>query len=246
MYEWAAEGEAALALLTGLTALKLEFCELPFSLSALTGLQSLIWDCDPILNYDEGDALALALPQLQKLTCLGLIGAVVVNPPPAELDCLSGLQRLWIAAHDYWEPCVLPSGPWQSSLRWLATEWTTLTDSVQFLEGAGALEHLHIVAHAEPAQSPERWALSAANMRKPAWDWFKQRLAAHPTLRQLSFERSLRVPLEGALVLEAMSEVEAASGGWLLVRAITTPTQLAALEYAMLCQACRGIPAWQG
>ena len=253
---WQADCVRALRRLTSLPALELECCELPPCPSALTGLQSLVLEhlCEsPSLHAAGTASLDQAFHHLQQLTCLGLVGAHCMDQTPVPLLGLSRLQRLsrlWVEGSSELGLGALPAGGWQRSLHWLAAEWDTLAVSRQSLEGAGALECLHIVGIDDPPpyQYPatKGWALSADYLLESAWAWFKHWALAPPTLRQLSYSRIAAIPAGGAAVVAEMSQLEAASAGRLRVVGNVTPQEQAAVQREMLGQARAAAAAWQG
>ena len=201
---WYPSDEAALGCLTGLASLELQFCELPRSLSALAGLQSLfltiVAPSEPGLHLlPHSCCLEEVLPRLQQLTCLALTHSGGLNLPPEGLAGLSRLQRLWICCGGM-DDHPLPAGGWQRSLRWLAANWKALAGSRLFVEGAAALERLHILG--EQAQMHPAAAPSAAD-RQQALGWFKRWAGGH----------AVQVSAADKVVLEALAEVAAASAG---------------------------------
>ena len=246
-YEWNAACEAALACLTGLSALELSFGDLPRSISALTALQCLSLEDAPNTNTALGAAL-------RQLTCLMLRGWNALETQVVEMAGLPRLQHLWVTSEQEEEEeesaCQpLPPGPWQRSLRWLAADWRMLSVNRQCVEGCGAMERLHIAGHHEHSAEGRRctvWALSEANLTHAGGVWFARWAVRHPTLRQVSFERTVEAYTAQRKVLDALLDLGDASGGRMELLGVGTIEHWAQLEQAMAGHWRQVFAAWQG
>ena len=67
------------------------------------------------------------------------------QPPPPQLAALAQLRRLHYAVYAAEQcPSGLPDGALQAGVRWLGLEERLLHTSAAWLEGAAALEALHV------------------------------------------------------------------------------------------------------
>ena len=122
-------------------------CHLPDSLSELQVLEV----CSPDSPADAvASSLGGALRRLTQLTGLWLEELPAAAVDLALLAPLSRLQWLYLELGDSADEAeaglqrgaALPSGPWQRSLRRLATSFQLAQQSLPFLAGAQRLEHL--------------------------------------------------------------------------------------------------------
>lgn len=85
--------------------------------------------------------LQVALPQLQRLTCLVLASSVLDQPVVAAAAGIPSLR--WLYASAEW--AVLPPGPWQHNLRWLALSYRAMLASIEEIAAASLLEHVCVL-----------------------------------------------------------------------------------------------------
>ena len=147
--------------LTSLRHAAFSHCHLPDSLSELTQLEVLE------VRSPEGPADAVAsslggaLQHLTQLTGLWLDDMPAAAVGLASLAPLGRLQWLYLGLRDPADEAeaallrgsALPLGPWQRSLRRLATSFQLAQQSLPFLAGAEQLEHL---AFFQPPARPAR------------------------------------------------------------------------------------------
>lgn len=94
-------------------------------------------------NAEEASvALQITLPCMRHLTCLVLSSAAIDQDVLAAVAAMPSLLRLYASA----EWAVLPAGPWQARLRWLALGHRALLASVDELATAAALEYVNILS----------------------------------------------------------------------------------------------------
>lgn len=94
-------------------------------------------------NAEEASAgLQVALPRMRHLTCLALSSAALDQGVLSAVAAMPRLCRLYASA----EWAVLPAGPWQRGLRWLALGHRALLASMQELAAAQALERVTVLS----------------------------------------------------------------------------------------------------
>ena len=175
---------ASLTRLTSLQHAEFSSCQLPGSLSELTGLLQVLDISHP---YGEAAAVAAslhaALQQLTQLTGLRLFGLPAAAVAPPSLAALSRLQ--WLYLEEWDEPQEqparpeLPLGPWQCSLRHLATTFAVAQRSLPFLTGAQRLQRISFLEPPEPQpEAEEQW--------HAFWRWATQ----HAPLQRVGFGES--------------------------------------------------------
>jgi hypothetical protein len=178
-------GMASLARLTSLQYACFQECYLPSSLPERLRVLEIL---DPYgESADMAATLDSALRQLTQLTGLSLKGLPPELAAPPSLAALSSLQWLQskpriragkrlTAPLNPAPETVLPLGPWQRSLRHLATSFWLAQHSLPFLRGAERLQRLSIL---EPtAKEP---GMLEHLLWNAVWDW----AARHASLQHI-------------------------------------------------------------